>query len=339
MIFSSRTLALACALLLAACGGGGGGSGSSSSVASGPQAVVISESNAKPVSASALDTAQNTSTTSNIGGLPIAVQVDPSAAPSSLQLITQAVRLATGSFSATGLPAGVLVSETGNCSFGGTVSISGHVANASTLTAGDTLVISMNSCSEASGMSLNGQLAMTVASVSGSLSAVPFHIVLSTTATNLSATSNGVTVVANGSITLDWTATSASDTFVASGTAMSTRETVSGSSHTTTLRNFTQTQIVSGSTLTGSLTATVESDSPRLGGAVSYTVTTPTPVVWNAGTRTATSGVIKVVGANNSQLLATINADGSVTIQLDANGDGVYEKTISSTTAELAGLV
>jgi hypothetical protein len=91
--------------------------------------------------------------------------------------------------------------------------------------------------------------------------------------------------------------------------------------------------------LTGSLTATVETDSSRLGGTtLSYTITTPTPVTWSETTGIPTAGVIKVVGANNAGLLVTINGDGTVTIQLDANGDGVYEKSITSTTTELASL-
>jgi hypothetical protein len=121
---------------------------------------------------------------------------------------------------------------------------------------------------------------------------------------------------------------------------MSSRETINGVTHTTTLNNFTQVLTISGSTYTGTVSATVQTDSSKLGtGTVSYAIGTPTPVVWNPATRTATAGVIKVVGANNSQLLITINADGTVTIQLDANGDGSYEKTITSTVAELAGLI
>jgi hypothetical protein len=121
---------------------------------------------------------------------------------------------------------------------------------------------------------------------------------------------------------------------------MSSRETINGATHTTTVRNFSQTLLINGNTDTATVSGTVETDSSKLStGTVSYTISTPTPVTWDATTHNATAGVIKVVGANNSQVLVTINGDSSVTIQLDANGDGVYEKTITSTTAELAGLV
>lgn len=335
-----RALALFFAVLLTACGGGGGGGGTAGQgpAPSGPQAVVITEANAKPLAANALDAAQNTNATGSGSALPVAVQVNPSTGgSSSVQLIAQSVRLAANSFSAAALPTGVTVSQTVACTFGGTETISGHVASSAGLTQGDLLSVNFNNCSEESGTSLNGQISMTI--VSGSATTVPFHVVISTTTTNLSVTDNGVTVVVNGSVTLDLSATTTSETIVATGASLSSRETVSGVTHTTTLRNFTQTQTISGSLFTGSLSATVETDSSRLGGTtVSYTITTPTPIVWSETTGTPTAGVIKVVGANNAGLLFTINGDGTVTIQLDANGDGVYEKTITSTTTELASL-
>jgi hypothetical protein len=222
------------------------------------------------------------------------------------------------------------------------MTVSGKVASSAGLSAGDTLTITTNNCGLSVGsttMTMNGQLAMSV--VSGSITGLPFHVVIATTATNLSITTGGLTVVANGDARLDWTASTAtSQTLIASGSAMSSRQTANGATHTNTIRNYTQQVTISGSTLVGTLSATVETDSSRLGsGTVSYTISTPTPVVWNATTRVASSGVVKVVGANNSQLLLTVNPDTSVTIQVDANGDGTYEKTVTSTTAELAGLV
>lgn len=336
MTSNFRALALVSTLMLAACGGGGGGgSGAPAPAPAGPQAVAITETNAKPVAASALDATQNTSATGG-GALPVGVQVDASA-PTVLQLITQSVRSAAGSYAVAALPAAVAINQTVSCTYSGTVTISGNVASSSGLSAGDTLTLAMNNCSDSPGTSLSGQLSMTVQS--GSLTSVPFHIVIRTTATNLTVVAGGTTVVANGSVTLDWTGSATSETLVASGDAMTSRQTVSGVSHTTTMRNFKQTQTITGTTLTGSLTATIETDSARLGGTtVSYTITTPTPLVWNEATGTATAGVIKVVGASNSQLVLTVNADSSVTIQVDANGDGTFEKTITSTTAELAGL-
>jgi hypothetical protein len=91
--------------------------------------------------------------------------------------------------------------------------------------------------------------------------------------------------------------------------------------------------------VTSTLSASVETDSTRVGASGgSYTVTTPTPIVWNSGTGAVTSGSIKVVGAANSQLLLTVGSGDVVTLQVDANGDNTYETTLTSTGTELAGL-
>lgn len=341
-----RAIALAAAtLVLASCGGGGNSTPTSPAPPSSAPLVAITPTNAKPVSASALDSAESTSATRGASGLPIGVQVDaPDAGAPLLQVIAEAARLAASSFSAGQLPTGLGIKQTVPCTLGGSLDISGNVASASTVSIGDTLSITANACTVAVGTGksvLSGSMTMTFQTATSSLTP-PFHIVVSTTVTNMSVTTAGVTTVANGDVHLDWNATSATtQTLSASGTAISSRETVNGAVHTTTMRNFTQVLTISGSTYSGTLAATVETDSTKLGttGTVSYTISTPTPVVWNAATRTATGGVIKVLGANNSQLLITIHADGTVTIQIDANGDGTFEATVNTTVAELAGLI
>ena len=87
------------------------------------------------------------------------------------------------------------------------------------------------------------------------------------------------------------------------------------------------------------MSATIETSSTRLGAnGGSYTITTTTPVVWNSSTNVLSAGVVKVVGANNSQLVITVTGNNSVSIQIDANGDGTFEKTVSSTVSELEAL-
>jgi hypothetical protein len=342
MTIAMRSLALAGAIVLASCGGGGGSAGSGSGgVGSGPQSVPITESNAKPVAANAIDAAQNTSATSG-AALPVGVQVDAGAGATDIQLVAETARRAAQKFAAAHLPAGISISETDACSLGGTMTITGNVASPNGIGPGDSLSVSMSNCAETvSGQSvvMNGQ--MTFSIVSGSIGdTLPFHIVMNVTLTNLNVQGGGVTAVGNGDVTLDWTANSAtSQTLTATGTSLSSRQTISGTTRTNTMRSYAQTLTVNGSTLSSTLSATIETDSPRLGnGTMKYTITTPTAVVWSASNRLATAGVVKVVGANNSQLLATIGANGTVTLQVDANGDNTFETTVTTTTAELSGL-
>lgn len=344
MAIALRSAALAGVFFLASCGGGGGsaGAGSGGIGGGGPQAVAINETNAKPVAASAMDASQNMSATSG-ATLPVGAQVEAAAGATNFQLVAEAARRATQSFVAANIPAGISISQTDACALGGTTTITGSVASPNGIGAGDSLSVSMSNCAESIGgqtVVMNGQ--MSIAIVGGSIGGTtPFHVVMNVTATNLSMQAGGVTTVGNGDVHLDWTVNSAtSQTLSASGTSMSTRQTISGTTRNNTMRNYSQSLTISGSTLTGSLSATIETDSSRLGStAATYTVSTPTALVWNSATRLPTSGSVKAVGANNSQLVATFNADGTVSIQVDANGDGAFEKTVASTAAELAGLL
>jgi hypothetical protein len=344
MTSAFRALALASAIVVASCGGGGGDSGTGTGgLSSATPQIAITESNARAVSANALDATQNTAATRGATGLPVGVQVNGGGAPGTLAVITQVVQLARTSAIARGLPTAIAIDETGACPLGGTISVSGRVASNAALGPGDAVSITTNNCIVSAGgsaLQLNGQLSISV--VSGSISGtLPFHVVIATTATNLSVSANGVTAVANGDARLDWTASTATvQTIASSGTTMSSRETINGSTHTTVLRNYSQQLTINGSIATGTLAATVETDSSRLGnGTTSYSISTPTPVVWNLATRIASAGVVRVVGANNSQLLLTVNPDTTATIQIDANGDGAFERTITTTAAELASLV
>jgi len=105
---------------------------------------------------------------------------------------------------------------------------------------------------------------------------------------------------------------------------------------TTIIRNFAQAVVLNGSTVTSTFSASVETTSTALGAnGGSYTISTPSPLVWDSVTLAASAGSIKVVGAAGSQLLVNLGAGNAVLIQVDANGDGTYEKNISSTRPEL----
>jgi len=349
MNFSARTIALTLisGLVLVACGGGGGGGdGGTSSTTAGPAAVVITESTAKPVAANALGAVQGTSATDSAGLLTgVEVQGEGVANPASLRAMAQTARFASSSLAGRGgsLATGVSSTETIACPLSGSLTLSGTVSGSEGMVAGDSVTLTANSCSMDMGngetATMNGSLAFTV--VSGSITGtLPMHVVFTMVASNFSITSGGTTVAVNGDLRMDLTITSTSETIVTSGASLSNTLTEGGTTHTDTLKNYTQTVTYSGTGVTGSMSATIESSSTRLGsGGGSYTITTPTPLVWNDSSGTLSSGVIKVVGANGSQLVMTVNSSTSVTIQIDANGDGTFESTVSSTQAELRNLL
>jgi hypothetical protein len=185
---------------------------------------------------------------------------------------------------------------------------------------------------------MNGQMSITI--VSGSMDTMPFHIVLQVNLSNLSLVSASVTTVASGDARFDWNAmTTMSQTMMSTGTSMTTRETIGGTTRTKTMTNYAQGISLNGTIVSGTLSATVETGHPMFGaGGGIYTVTTPAPVVWDAATGAVSAGSIQVVGAANSQLMMSFTGAGNATIALDANGDGTVELTTPTTVAELDSL-
>lgn len=344
----SRTvvaLSLASLGFLAACGGGGGGGGTGSTpINSAPPQVAITEANAKPVAANAMDSAQNLSAAQS-GSLVTGVEVQADGGAGYAFALSDAARV-LGARAAARIPAlatAATIDTTEPCTFGGTARLTGTVANPNVLSAGDTITVSATNCVENVGgvtSTMNGS--MTIGIASGTIgSTLPLHVVMNLTLNNLTIASGGVTTAGTGDIRLDLTVNSSvSESMVASGTSLSNSVTSAGVTRTTTLKNYSQTVTLNGTTATSALSATVQSNSTRLGTTGgSYTVTTTTPVVWNTATHAVTAGAIKVVGASGSQLIATVGASNTVTIQLDANGDNTYEKSITSSIAELGGLL
>ena len=346
MKIGSWALALIPSLLVIACGGGGGSSGA---IMVPPQAVVITEANAKPVAANALDSAQSSSATQAGAGLLTGVQIEESSgAGFSIQnnfvWMVEAARGALASVAPTAsvIATGIAINATQSCALGGSVTVNGSVASAAGLSAGDNVTLDASNCKlnqQGVASTMNGRMSLTVNS--GSLFTFPYHVVISVMTTSLSVQSGAVTVVSSGDVRLDWTAASATvQTLVATGSSLNSRTMNGTTSRSSTWTNYTQSWSISGSTVSSSLAASVVTDSSRLGtNGASYTITTPSAVVWNSGTGVVSAGVVKVVGAGNSQLLATVGAGNTVTIQIDANGDGTFEKTITSTVDELKSLL
>jgi hypothetical protein len=328
---SARAFALVSSLVLVGCGGGGGGvtAGAGTGGSAAPQAVAITETNAKPVAADALGAAQSTSA----ADLPIGVEVQASGsrAPNYFKAVGRAARLAVSSTGRGVLATGV-VTDMGICTNGGSATVSGD---------GATKTLSFSNCRVDEGdgaFTMNGALTTTL--ISGGGDSIPFKAVVSVVATDFSIATDGLVTSLNGDMRLDISVSSTSETLVVSGSSLITRFTSGAVSYTDTLRNYSQSLSFNGSVVTGSLSATVESTSTRLGpNGGTYTVTTPTLIVWNESTGLATAGVVKVVGAAGSQLLMTVAANGTVTIQIDANGDGTFESTTTSTASELATLL
>ncbi|HYD76215.1 hypothetical protein [Ramlibacter sp.] len=332
-------LAASVAVLLGACGGGGGGGGSVAP--STPVAIQITQDNARPVGAHATDSVQNTGAAQGSTSLITGVQVEGGGNSGSASMLSLAgvVRSLAGRAPGPALASGIEFTEA--CDGGrGTITVSGSVADENRLARGDSITIRASQCS-VGGDFIDG--AMSISVTDGQMSSVvpyPFRIVLAVVASKLSVSSGGVTATSNGDVTLDWSATSDTEqTLLASGSSLSNGMIAGGVSRSATWRNYSQSIRLSGTEVTSTLSADVESDSPQLGaGGGSYGVTTPTALRWNTATGLPVAGVIVVSGAADSRLKLTF-APGGATLDIDADGDGSYESVVNSTAAELRDLL
>jgi hypothetical protein len=333
------------AILLNACGGGGGGGdGGSAAGGSSVAGVVITSSNAKAVAADALENSTDGSTAGTGASLITGVQVDSGSSGGPLQLAS-ASRTLLGLVPAMPSQAtGVAVNRTVLCASGGSLQISGNLSGGSSIVAGDTLTIAAAGCKEMVDgklTTMNGSLAFRFESGSSftSASSYPYRIVMTFTATNFAISQGTETTTSNGDLRIDLLASSpTSSDITLTGSSLASSHASTSGTRSATLKNYTETVAVRGSTQTSSITATVVSTNSRLGSsAVSYTITTVTPLT-STTSGDVTSGVIKVTGSG-SALLLTVTGTNTFKVETDANGDGTYESSTTATKSELEALL
>lgn len=331
-------------LLLSACGGGGGGGGGGSSTT--VTGLVITSANSKAVAADALDNSTDNTTAQAGTSLVTGVQVDDGSSPGPRKLASVGRALLGMLPARSAVATGVAIDQSGACAISGSIRLTGNMADATgnTLNAGDQITLTASSCRavvDGQDTTVNGTLAIAVnsGSFNGSAVTYPTRIVMTFTTTNFSVVAGGETTVSNGDLRIDLNMLSAtSEDIVLSGTSLSGSHTSSSGTRSSTLKNYNVSIQVRGTTLTETIAATVESSNSRLGsGVVSYTISTVTPLEYSeAGD--VSSGVLKVTGSN-SALLLTVTSTNNFKVETDANGDGTYESSTTSTRTELESLL
>lgn len=306
------TLVAVCAL--AACGGGGGGGGTTTPtvtpVAVTPQ-VAITAGNAKAVTAAALEAVTN---------------------PFSLL----AVAAADGAFNRN--PTQSVLTQPQACLNGGTATIVGVVVNPAILAAGDRWTATYANCGV---LSVSGNVLALSGSISSTVLSNAFNTIQyesSLNAIGLNILSKGFEFTGDQKIAFN-AANLAALNYLVTGTSTKVRISTGGVVRNTIWQNYSQT-IIAGTVGTSySLSATIQTDNTNVAAASStFVVNTTTPIVRSNSTGALTVGAYTVAGSNNSRLTAIVNADGSATIQVDANGDGVFETSLTSTSNELVAL-
>lgn len=323
-------------MALVACGGGGGSDSTDTANPTNPVnegLAVLTSSNYVAVAQEALSTS---SLLLNAGSLVLGAQVsDPGAIVrfAQQQLLQMPLRT-LGPATAVG----ATQTYTEPCDGGGSVTETENDQNANgQVDAGDSLTLTANNCRFA-GQALNGEMQITLTSVNGNPGETyPWSVNGTISFRNFAAQERGNLYTANGNMVLALSARSDRDQDIALNTPnFAVTNSYNGVASSQTLTDYSaslKTRLVGGnvngiSSVQGTLT------SSALGGK-SVTVQTPTPFTRVGTQANPSSGQAIITGAGASKVKVQANNATTVTISLDADGNDIYETSVTKAWSEL----
>lgn len=325
--------------VLSACSGGGGSSDDNPAPAAPTSSpVVITPANASKVSAEAYDATISTRNlgANGLGGAGITAAVISSNEDSfdlfefTRQQISRLPEL-NGQFTGDMVSAVTIAATTIDCESGGTLTVSGEVADTQAVTAGDTLTIDLNNCADISGQ-LNGQLSVRFNSISGDQLGAALNFNVSLTMVDFSVTQSGVTSSGNGDMTL--ALSSLSDTEIEAALTGSSLTLTEGGT-TSTLRNFSVVETLNEATGASSTVSSGTLESTEIGGSLSFETTVPFQIT---GDDYPFAGTLLITGADGSSIQFVTIDSVNVRLDIDADGDSSFEESVATTWAALEQL-
>jgi len=326
-----RATALAfVAAIVGACGGGGGDGDGGGNPPAGP--AVIDAGNAATITREVLDAGLGAgSFGAAVGGGSI-LAADGSGNAAVLGLVRQrkTIQLAR----TTVKPSLTIPAETFDCLVTGTVRLSGSVANADTLTAGDRISADFNGCDDAEGAVIDGALRIDVTGFSGDVYSEQYVLGARVTVTSLSIAEDGESVTGNGEfdLDLDLTVPLVSDMTV-SGVLL---ETSSGSNFWA-LRDFAVTVLEDGTgiQLQTQYSGTGTLEAAGFSGAVDFVTVVPLLATGDAYPLT---GEVLITGANGATIRATVLDAQTIQLAIDLDGNGAVDETQQMAWSAVGGL-
>lgn len=220
------------------------------------------------------------------------------------------------------------------CLTSGTVTISGDIADptdTTRLSANDTFRVIYAACNDGIGEVLDGTIDFTVGDFAGDLLAGTYMLSMDAITTDFQVNAGGETTLSNGDTTV------ALDTMqtplIGVGTSGTTMR-VDSNSRSDILTSFQSNQTVDGNVTPApyTLTASGTLDSTVLDGVVRYSTI---DAFQGVGVEYPNQGRFRVQGSGSSLDLVAID-NINVDIEIDSNGDGVVDVTISTTWADIA---
>jgi hypothetical protein len=315
---SCRRSALFLLLILGGCGGGGGST--QSGLTPPPSTpVAITSFNAVQVSAAAMEPASGGSDT--LGA--ISAAQTPTATPAPRVLARALHRISS---SASKLPSGPQpaagVAQTINCAVSGSVTIDAS---------GTSATVTFNACSDIAGQSISGSA--TMSGIQGTPGTGTFSATFSVDITFTETGANSFRLVGSFSISQTCGISSCASTFT--GNSLGVGEALA----TWFLTSFSIVETPNGADIDISVSFTVSST--VLNGAVNVSTQTPLKIV--GGGLYPSSGVLLITGAANSKVRVTVlganpTSANQIQIELDENGDNIYEATTPHSWSDLPSL-
>jgi hypothetical protein len=297
------------------CGGGGGGGGGPAGLTPPPSAPVsVTAANATQVGATALKPAVGGG-----GALGTVSGVETTAA-SQTRAVTRAL-LAVARDSKTPLSASQSVvgaaAQTIQCNLSGSVTVDISAD-------GTSGTITFNACSDFAGETISGSASVTGVSAAsdGSHFSGNFRIDITFTVTGFAP----LRIVGSFSINENCNTSTHDCTSSFTGTSLGAQQ----GNETWFTTNFTITEAFVSSTQTTTITANYTVSSTKLNGSVAVITSTPLQILGSA--QHPYTGVVVATGSNNSKVRVTVlgsdpTAPDQVRIEVDADGNGVYESS------------
>ncbi len=323
--------------VLSACSGGGGGSDDNSAAA--PAAltapVAITSANASKVSAEAyygvVDTREFGSNGLGSAGI-TAVVVSSNDSSFDLFKFTQQIisRLPGLNMQSGGdmVSAVSIPPETYACEDGGSLTISSEVADPQTVTAGDTIAVQLENCTDLSGV-LNGQISLRFNSISKDSADEVVGFNAGLTMVEFSVTNAGETWTSNGDIT---TALRNLSDVEVEASLSGTSFIVTRGNKTSTLRDFSIVEIRNGATGAASTNTSGTIASAAIGGSATFETTED---FQRTGYENPYEGTALISGANGSSTQLVVLDSVNVRLDIDTDGDNSFEESIETTWAAL----
>jgi len=215
--------------------------------------------------------------------------------------------------------------EVTQCTGGGTLTLSGNLANPATLSPNDTITFDYASCVEGD-TTTNGRFSMRVSSFSGDPDSGTFGFGVTTTITSFQVTVAGETATVNGSVSISINMAGSTVTTTVTSSSIS----VGDGSSTHTLRDYSSIQTLTSGSFTldvhGSLT------SSDFSGTVNFSTTA---LLQGMGDAYAYTGQLLITGANGATIKVIVLDSTYVRLEVDSNGDGVVDATVDLTWDDL----